>query len=234
MALGKSVLRESDVNSGRFIVLDGPDGAGKSTQLRLLAETLRKRGIAVLTPREPGGTKVGEAIRRILLTRRKTGMTALTEAFLFQAARAQLVADVIRPALRKGVWVLCDRFALSTVVYQGRAGGVALPVIRSLIAAACGTVKPDLYVILDVKPEEALRRRKAEGRSADRMEAKGRAFAAAVRRGFLAEAELGREGRRLAVVSGTGDKQTVRDAIWRAVAPLARHRRGACEKGRSA
>src|SRR5476649_153099 len=128
---------------GRFIVLDGPDGAGKSTQVRMLADQLNANGIDTVLVREPGGTPAGEAIRALVLEHRKIDLSALTEAFLFQAARAQVVEQIIKPALAAGKWVICDRFTLSTLVYQGFSGGVDPKAIKTLSAVACAGVASD-------------------------------------------------------------------------------------------
>ena len=195
---------------GRFIVLDGPDGSGKSTQARLLAETLKQRGTEVLLLREPGGTATGEAIRKLLLQRGAMAICPLAEAFLFQAARAQLVEEVIRPALRRGTWVLCDRFSLSTLVYQGFAGGVPPHAVEELSALAAGGLWPDKYLVLWVPVKEGLRRR--AHRAADRMEAKGAKFlrdvAAAYRHAALHAPQ------RYELVDGRGTVAAVRRRIW--------------------
>ena len=171
---------------GKFIVLDGPDGAGKSTQILRMADALRTNGIPVLALREPGGTKVGEAIREILLEKKNIAITPLAETFLFQAARAQLVAEVIQPALAEGMWVLCDRFDLSTLVYQGIAGGVERTVVERLSEFACAGLKPDRYLVLWVDRALGVARR-AE-RAADRMESKGDEFLEKFASAFQSEA----------------------------------------------
>jgi dTMP kinase len=202
----------------RFVVLDGPDGAGKTTQVKLLAQRLKERGVKVLTLREPGGTPAGEAIRKLLLEQRTIGMSALTEAFLFQAARAQLVEEVIRPALKKGVWVICDRFTLSTLVYQGFAGGVNPATLGTLCDLATSGLRPDRYIVLWVAPEVGIQRR--EHRAADRMEAKGEKFIRDVARAFAREAR--RQPELCQLVSGEGAPEEVRERIWQQVEKLIR------------
>jgi dTMP kinase len=185
---------------GRFIVLDGPDGAGKTTQAALLRDRLEERGLRVLLLREPGGTKAGEAIRGLLLEHRHVDLSPLAEAFLFQAARAQLVGEVIRPALARGLWVVCDRFTLSTQVYQGVAGS----------EVATGGLRPDLYCVLCVSPRVGLARR--ADRAADRMEAKGRRFTREVFAAYAREAR--RFPKRYRLVDGAAAPAEVQARIW--------------------
>ena len=166
----------------RFIVLDGVEGCGKSTQARLLAEALQAQGIPVVLTHEPGGTEVGEAIRELLLNPAFTDMHELTEAFLFCAARAQHMLEVIKPALDAGKVVICDRFASSTYVYQGYAGGLGGAAVAALNDLATSGVQPDLLLILDLDPEVGRRRKR--GDQADRIESKSAAFHQAVREGF--------------------------------------------------
>jgi len=208
--------RQSPIRNGegRFIVLDGPDGSGKSTQARLLAEQLGKRGLEVLLLREPGGTATGEAVRKLLLQRGEMAISPLAEAFLFQAARAQLTAEVIRPALQRGAWVLCDRFSLSTLVYQGLAGGVCPRAVEELSVLATGGLRPDVYLVLWVPFSVGLQRR--AHRAADRMEAKGAKFLRAVAAAYRRES-LGAP-RRYVLVDGRGTVEAVRERIWRQVA----------------
>src|SRR5438093_8178712 len=141
-----------------FISLDGLDGTGKSTQCRLLAEWLRKQGQEVVECADPGGTPVGDAIRDLLLGRRHD-MSLPCEALLFMASRAQLTAEVIRPALAAGRTVLCDRFLLANVVYQGHAGGLEVERLWDLGRFATGGLEPDLTLVLDLPVEAALARR---------------------------------------------------------------------------
>jgi dTMP kinase len=168
-----------------FISLDGLDGTGKSTQCRLLADWLRKQGQEVVECADPGGTAVGDAIRDLLLGRRHD-MSLPCEALLFMASRAQLTAEVIRPALAAGRTVLADRYLLANVVYQGHAGGLDLDRLWEIGRLATGGLLPDLTFVLDLPVDVALRRRTGP---ADRVESRDLAYHTRVREGFLAEAQ---------------------------------------------
>ncbi len=170
---------------GLFVTFEGVEGSGKSTQIRLLAEALRSDGHRVCCTREPGGDPVAEAIREVLL-REGEPVGHRTETLLFVAARAQVVDCVIRPALEAGEIVLCDRFADSTVAYQGHARGLALDAVRRLNAFATGGLVPDLTLLLDLDPAIGLARQQDR----NRMEAEALAFHQRVREGYLAEAAL--------------------------------------------
>ena len=171
----------------RFIVFDGVEGCGKSTQSRLLAEALASRGQQVVQTLEPGGTAIGEAIRSCLLNPAFSEMHELTEAFLFCADRAQHVLEVVRPALEAGKIVISDRYASSTMVYQGFAGGLGAEAVEVLTWYATKGLQPDLLVILDLDPAEGLRRKR--GDAADRIERKSLEFHQRVRDGFRQYAE---------------------------------------------
>ncbi len=171
---------------GRFIVFDGPDGSGKTTQLNRLAAAARRAGLDPAVVRDPGGTHVGERIREILLEHSSEDIGARTEMLLYMASRAQLVALRIAPALSAGRCVLADRFYSSTLAYQGTAGGVPAEEIMQAAMIACGRHRPDLTVIFDVDEDTAAARLSP---LLDRMEAKGRAFHARVRRGYIEQAE---------------------------------------------
>jgi dTMP kinase len=171
----------------RFIVFDGVEGCGKSTQARLLGEALEQQGQRVVLTLEPGGTAVGEAIRHCLLNPAFEEMHELTEAFLFCADRAQHVLEVIRPALEAGSVVISDRYASSTIVYQGLAGGVGAETVEGLNHAATHGLQPDLLIVLDLDPLVGLRRKRGE--MADRIERKSLDFHRRVRNGFIAYVE---------------------------------------------
>lgn len=187
------------MSEGKFITFEGPEGSGKSTHIRLLADFLRESGIAVTLTREPGGTPTGEAIRR-LLQHNEAGESPAdrTEVLLFLASRAQHVERLIRPALAAGSWVLCDRFEDSTLAYQGYGRGFDLTALSAVNAFATGGLVPDLTVLLDVSPETSRQRllaRQAQTASApDRIESEADAFHVRLRNGFLqlAQKNLGR------------------------------------------
>ncbi len=197
-----------------FLSLDGPDGGGKSTQCRLLAEWLRGRGRAVTTCADPGGTALGQNLRDLLL-HGQTPMSAWSEALLYMASRAQLVADVIRPALAAGHVVVSDRYLLSTVVYQGHAGGLDPRQVWEVGRIAAGGLEPDLTLVLDLPLERSQARR---GRPADRVESRPADYQAQVRDGFRAEAALRPDCIHLLDASPPVD--AVQEAIRREVGPL--------------
>jgi dTMP kinase len=170
--------------SGRFLVIDGPDGAGKTTQAGLLAQWLRGEGAAVEVARDPGGTPIGERVRAILLDRVHEEMVVPCELMLYMASRAQLVAQVIRPALEKGACVLCDRYVSSTVAYQG-AGGAEVADVREVGRVAVGGLWPDLTLLLDLPAQTGLSRL---ARGKDRVESKDFAYHSRVRELFLQQA----------------------------------------------
>lgn len=190
-----------------FLSLDGLDGTGKSTQCRLLAEWLRTRGYAVTECADPGGTPLGGVLRGLLLEHRGD-MSLACEAFLFMASRAQLVREVIHPALAAGRVVVSDRFLLANVVYQGHAGGIDSQLLWEMGRLATGGLEPDLTVVLDLPLEAALARR---GRPADRLESRDRAYHQRVRDGFREEA--GRQPERIKIVDASGPLGAVQEAI---------------------
>lgn len=173
-----------------FITLEGPDGSGKTTQARLLAHWLQEEGHPVVLVREPGGTTVGERIREVLHDPAHTGMSPWTEVFLYCAARAQLVAEIIRPALAAGQTVLCDRYADSTLAYQGYGRGLDLDALRLVLYLATGGLTPDLTFCLDISPEEGLARRRAGGGEWNRLDQETVDFHRRVRTGYLELAGL--------------------------------------------
>ena len=176
-----------------FITLEGPDGSGKSSQVGPLADVLRGLGREVLTTREPGGTAIGEQVRGILNRLDNAGMNPRSETLLFLAARAQLVDEVIRPALARGAVVLCDRYADSTLAYQGYGHGNNVDTLRQLLNFATGGLWPDLTLLLDIDAEAGLRRRQSGG-DWNRLDAYDLPFHRRVRQGYLelARAEPGR------------------------------------------
>jgi len=191
-----------------FITLDGLDGSGKTLQQARLAAWLRDRGIDVVTCRDPGSTATGDAVRAILLDRHDLALAATTEMLLYMAARAQLVAEVVRPALERGSWVVSDRYLLANVVYQGHAGGLEPDVVRSVGAIATGGLAPDLTLLLDVDLATAARRL---ARPLDRLERRGDDYRSRVRAGYLAEAR--NDPGRIVVVDATDGPDVVADRI---------------------
>lgn len=173
--------------TGLFITLEGPEGAGKSTNREYLAERLRERGVDVLLTREPGGTPLAERIRELLLDPSGEPMAADTELLLVFAARAQHLQQVIRPALAKGCVVLCDRFTDATYAYQGGGRGLSIERIAQLEQFVQGELRPDLALIFDLPVEVGLARAAARGRL-DRFEQEGRGFFEAVRQAYLQRA----------------------------------------------
>lgn len=172
---------------GLFITFEGPEGSGKSTQIRLLNEALMRRGMAVVATREPGGTRIGNAIRSLLLDPAHTEMSPRTETLLFQAARAQIVDEVIRPALAAGQVVLCDRYADSTLAYQGYGHGQTLAPLQHLADYATGGLTPALTIYLDLDARTGLERKRAGAAEEwNRMENHALAFHQRVRAGYLA------------------------------------------------
>lgn len=167
-----------------FITLEGPDGSGKTTQMVALVAALRQGGLDVLATREPGGTPVGEQIRAIVHDLRNTDIVPRTEILLYLASRAQLVEQAIRPFLQSGGVVVCDRFADSTLAYQGYGHCTDLATLRMLLEFATGGLKPDLTLLLDIDAETGLRRRAAEGEW-NRLDAYDVAFHRRVRQGYL-------------------------------------------------
>jgi dTMP kinase len=161
---------------GLFVVLEGVEGAGKTTQARLLAEWLAEEGIPHRLAREPGGTPVGEAIREVLLERREAGLRPETELLLMLAARAAYVREVVRPALDEGRVMVSDRFELSTFAYQGVGRGLGLDETRRLNAFATGGLRPDLTVLLDIPVDEGRARQARAGKVRDRIEGEGGEF----------------------------------------------------------
>lgn len=220
------------MNRGCFITFEGPEGSGKSTQSRRLAERIRAAGREVVTTREPGGTRTGEAIRNIV-QHDSAGEPIYreTEVLLFAASRAQLVRAVILPALERGAWVVSDRFADSTTAYQGYGRGLDVDTIQKINALAIGPAVPDLTFLLDLDIRvgfERLKERAAGGAIAhDRIEREEAAFHERVRQGYLKLAAGG--GARWRVIRTDREQAAVHEDIWNAVQPLLR---GAAGEGR--
>jgi dTMP kinase len=217
---------------GLFISLEGIDGVGKSTQLRLLASYLREQGRRVCVTREPGGTPIGEQIRKVLLASRNTQLAGLCELALMYAARAQHLQEVIRPALARGDVVLSDRFNDASLAYQGYGRRLDARAVRALDRIICGTTKPDLTLLLDMAPRVALQRATARElrikSRRSRFEIAGLQFQERVRKGYLAIAR--RNPKRIKVVNANHSTEEVQDRIRQIVDQFLRRRRSA--KGR--
>jgi len=193
-----------------FLTLEGPDGSGKSTQARLLADHMRGKGLDVLLTREPGGTAIGDQIRKVLMDLDNKGMAPAAEFLLFSASRAQLVRQVIRPHLDAGGVVVCDRFADSSLAYQGYGHRLPLPAVRAVNSLATGDLIPDRTFLLDISPEEGLRRRREHG-AWNRLDDYDLEFHRRVRDGYLELAKS--EPARWIVV----DAAKVEGEVWRQV-----------------
>jgi dTMP kinase len=205
---------------GYFITFEGPDGSGKSTQIQGLAEHLRLRGRDVLLTREPGGTAISEEIRSLLHDLRHADMAPRAEILLYSAARAQLVAQIIRPHLAAGGLALSDRYADSTLAYQGYGHGLDLDTLRLITTFATGGLRPDLTLLFDIDAEEGLRRRQQGGVEWNRLDAYDLDFHRRVRAGYL---ELVRaEPERWVCLDATQD----RDALQAEVCQVVRERLG--------
>lgn len=204
---------------GKFIALEGGEGAGKSTQARLLAEALRQRGQACIITREPGGTAGAEAIRGLLLGTEGDGWNPRAEALLFAAARSDHVERLIVPALDRGDWVICDRFIDSSRAYQGGGGGLSDAEVLDLHRIGSGGLLPDLALLIEVSPERVAQRLAVrDGDQADRIGGRGADYHAAVAAAFrrFAEAEPGRFAR----IDGNGAAEAVHNAVLAALAAL--------------
>lgn len=197
-----------------FISIDGGDGTGKSTQTELLCRWMREQGREVVACRDPGSTSLGESVRDILLHRHDLHIHRRSEMLLYMAARAQMVEEVIRPAMERGKTVVCDRYLLANVVYQGYGGGLDVATLWEVGRVATGGLMPDLTVVLDVPAEVAAARL---DRPLDRMELQGAAFHARVREGFLIEAKKLAD---VVLISAVGSVEEVQAEIRRAMAKI--------------
>lgn len=196
---------------GFFVTFEGPEGSGKTTQLRLLSEWVRAQGHPPVVTREPGGTHIGEDIRGILHDCEHVEMSAHAEILLYSASRAQLVAQVIRPALAAGHVVLCDRYFDSTYAYQGYGRGLSLAALRSITEFAVQGLKPDLTLYLDVPVDMGLRRREQSGEAMNRLDREAVAFHKRVRAGYLELAAA--EPDRWRVIDATGPVEAVQTRL---------------------
>jgi len=208
---------------GKLITLEGPEGSGKSTQAKVMIRHLAEHGIEAMYTREPGGTALGEEIRNIL-QHNQAGETPCerAELLLFEASRNQLVEKVIRPALEKGIWVICDRFIDSTTAYQGYGRGLPIDEVQAINSFAINWIAPDLTLLLDLEVEtgfERIAQRFLElGESADRFEKEERSFHERVRQGYLSQAET--EPERFRIIDASQEPDTVSVNIWATIKPL--------------
>ena len=197
---------------GRFITFEGPEGSGKSTQIRLLVDALEAQGVRVLATREPGGTRIGDQIRNVLLDSAHTEMSPRAETLLYNAARAQIVDQVIQPALAAGTLVLCDRYADSTLAYQGYGHDQSLDDLRRLGDYATGGLTPDLTFYLDIDPERGLQRKQAgDAEEWNRFEQRALDYHRTVRDGYLALAAT--EPDRWRIVDAARDECAIHEEI---------------------
>jgi dTMP kinase len=194
-----------------FITLEGPDGSGKTSQVQPLAEYLRAQDYPIFTTREPGGTVIGDQVREILMSLKNTSMHPSTETLLFCSARAQLVNEVIRPHLKQGDIVLCDRYADSTLAYQGYGHGNDLDLLRKVLFFATGGLVPDLTLLLDVDSEIGLRRRKTGGGEWNRLDAYELELHQRVRAGYLEMAKA--EPQRWVLIDASQPPDVVQSAL---------------------
>ncbi len=207
---------------GRFITFEGIDGTGKSTQLKRAIRFIRRHGHRVLATREPGGTRVGEQIREVILAAKNKNLSPMAELALIYSARAQLLQEKIRPALARGETVVSDRFNTASFAYQGYGRGLGVAAVKAFDRIVCGATQPDLTIILDLDPEKAqsraLGRGKRQSSKLDRIEAQGRAFHQRVRQGYLKLAR--RDPKHLKVVRADRSIEEVAREIEALLQPL--------------
>lgn len=202
---------------GKFITFEGGEGCGKSTQVKRLKEALEKTGVEVLLTREPGGTWLSEEIRHLIKDQTTDAPCDRSELLLFLAARAQLVKNVIRPALEAGKWVVSDRFSDSTIAYQGYGRGLPLDILKDMNNFACEGLKPDLTLLLDVTPETSHarmhQREVSTNTTGDRIELAGDEFHRRLRRGFAELAKVCPE--RIVTIDANGTVDEVWENVWK-------------------
>jgi dTMP kinase len=194
---------------GRLIALEGPDGSGKTTQIELLEKYLRELGYEVVRTREPGGTDVSEKIREIILDNDNSNMNYMCEALLYAASRAQLVSEVIKPALTSGKMVICDRFVYSSMVYQGIGRGLGVERIKSINEAALDGLEADLTFMITIPYEEGLKRKKMQ-RTLDRLENGGNEFHKKVFEGYL---DISKKCDKIEVIDGNRNVEEIHEDI---------------------
>lgn len=207
------------MTQGRFITLEGIEGAGKSTVARIVCDWLRARGFSVRPTREPGGTPLAERVRQVVLERGDEFLSPVTETLLMFSARGIHLENLIRPALARGEWVVCDRFTDATRAYQGQGRGVELALIDALATAVQGGLQPDCTLLLDLPPAIGLARaRQRSGLAADRFEAETEAFFTKVRAGYLELARL--EPHRIRVINASASLAEVEQQVMRVLEGL--------------
>ena len=211
-------LAENDAPRGIFITFEGGEGAGKTTHIRFLSEKLRERGREVVRLREPGGTAVGEELRAVVLDPKNDNLSDEAELLIYEAARAQIVAEVIRPALERGAVVLCDRFADSTIAYQVHGRGLAAGFVAPATAAACQGISPDRTILLTTGGSARTGLSRATHRGADRLERAGEEFHTRVNEGFLDIARVHAD--RVRVVQSAARKSRTSELVFRELADL--------------
>ena len=199
--------------TGKFITFEGIDGSGKTTQINLLEEKLSQQGISTLILREPGGTKLSEKIREILLDRENINLSSLAESLLFVASRTQLIAEKIKPSLERNQFVICDRYSDSTVAYQGYGRGLNVEYLEELNKFATDSIQPDITIILDVDPEKAAIRMASD--VPDRLESTGTHFFLRVREGYYEIAR--RYPQRCVIIDGSRSESEVFELVLKEV-----------------
>jgi dTMP kinase len=209
-----------DSMPGLFITFEGIDLCGKTTQAERLVSHLRERGLDVIFTREPGGSAISEKIREILLNPEHQAMTSLTELLLYEASRAQHTDELIRPALDQGKVVICDRYADASYAYQGFGRSLGGELVRQLNQGATGGLVPDLTIVLDLPPEEAILRAEGKDWKADRLEGEKIDFHRRVRQGYLHLAE--EEPARVRIIDGRGTIEQIQETVRSLVDPLLR------------
>jgi dTMP kinase len=202
---------------GSFIVLDGTEGCGKSTQAQLLRTALENAGLAILAVRDPGSTRIGEQIRGVLLDPQHTEMSMRCEMLLYMAARAQMMAELIQPALQAGKIVICDRFVSSTLAYQLGGDGLTSAEIRAIADVAIQGRWPDLTILLDMPPQQSLARVRREK---DRIEQRPMSYHEQVRKNYLSQVEA--DPKRYRLIAADRAKEQVHEDVLKAVSQLAR------------
>ncbi len=200
---------------GLFITFEGGEGCGKSTQSRLLLRRLEQQSIPVVLTHEPGGTSLGDELRKVVKRKGGSSISPEAELFLFAASRAQLIAEVIRPALKEGKVVICDRFTHSTLVYQGYGRGLNLAMVEKINGLATGNLNPDLVIFLDISPEQGLARKRS---LKDRFELEDLSFHRRVREGYQKMAAA--ETDRWLVIDASLPKEQVAEIVWHKVSQL--------------